>query len=117
MPRILNDANPTYVSIDIDSPETYIENDTRFINDVFLYIQQINNALREPVFSGKQADTLKIFRDFIEPLNKSLLNIFGGDQTTTIQIAEFQDATPNTRAKLIFRKGESKINYDLLSHG
>jgi hypothetical protein len=117
VPRILNDANPTYVSIDIDSPETYIENDTRFINDVFLYIQQINNALREPVFSGKQADTLKIFRDFIEPLNKSLLNIFGGDQTTTIQIAEFQDATPNTRAKLIFRKGESKINYDLLSHG
>lgn len=117
VPRISNNANPTFVSSDMDSPSTYIENDTRFINDVFLFIQQINNALREPVFSGKQADTLKIFRDFIEPLNQSLFKIFGGDETTTIQIAEFQDATPSTSAKLIFIKGESKINYDLLSHG
>ena len=117
IPRITNNANPANVSSDLDSPETYIENDTRFINDVFLFIQQIVNALSEPVFSGKQADTLKIFRDFIEPLNNSLLNIFGGDDTTTIQIAEFQNATPNTTAKLIFKKGESKINYDLLSHG
>ncbi|MEO6232748.1 MAG: AAA family ATPase [Ferruginibacter sp.] len=117
VPRISNTANPGNVSTDLDSPATYIENDTRFINDVFLFIQQINNALREPVFSGKQADTLKIFRDFIEPLNNSLLKIFGGDETTTIQISEFQDASPNTTAKLIFKKGESKINYDLLSHG
>ena len=117
VPHISNNANPANIASDKDSPATYIENDTRFINDVFLYIQQINNALREPVFSGKQADTLKIFKDFIEPLNKSLLNIFGGDEKTTIQIAEFQDATPSTTAKLIFKKGESKINYDLLSHG
>lgn len=117
IPRISNDANIQQVATDADSPFTYIDNDTRFINDVFLYIHQINQALREPVFSGKQADTLKIFRDFIEPLNASLLKIFGGDETTTIQIAEFQDATPQTTAKLIFRKGECKINYDLLSHG
>jgi AAA15 family ATPase/GTPase len=117
VPRISSNANPTNVSSDMDSPTTYIENDTRFINDVFLYIQQINNALREPVFSGRQADTLKIFRDFIEPLNHSLLSVFGGDEVTTIQIAEFQDATPNTTPKLIFKKGQSKINYDLLSHG
>lgn len=117
VPRISNNTNLQNVILDEDSPITYIENDTRFVNDVFLYIQQINNALREPIFSGKQADTLKIFNDFIEPLNNSLLNILGGDKTTTIQIAEFQDATPNTNAKLIFKKGESKINYDLLSHG
>ncbi|MDI9365784.1 MAG: AAA family ATPase [Flavobacterium sp.] len=117
VPRISNDSNGADISSDNDSPSTYIENDTRFINDVFQYIQQINNALREPVFSGRQADTLQIFRDFIEPLNHSLLKIFGGDETTTIQIAEFEDATPNRTAKLIFRKGDSKINYDLLSHG
>ena len=117
VPRITNDANPLQISTDNDSPFSYIENDTRFINDVFLYIQQIDKALREPVFSGKQADTLKIFRDFIDPLNISLLKIFKGDKTTTIQIAEFQNATPQTNAKLVFRKGESKINYDLLSHG
>jgi hypothetical protein len=117
VPRISNNANPANVASDNDSPTSYIENDTRFVNDVFLYIQQINNALREPVFKGKQADTLKIFRDFIEPLNHSLIKIFGGDENTTIQIAEFQDATPSTTAKLIFKKGQSKINYDLLSHG
>lgn len=117
VPRIGNNANPSSVASDHDSPATYIEHDTRFVNDVFLYIQQINNALREPVFSGKQADTLKIFKDFIEPLNNSLVKIFGGDETTTIQIAEFQDPTPNNPAKLIFKKGQSKINYDLLSHG
>jgi AAA domain, putative AbiEii toxin, Type IV TA system len=117
VPHILNNANPLVIPNDEDSPTTYIENDTRFINDVFIYIQQINNALREPIFSGKQADTLKIFRDFIEPLNSSLLKIFEGDESTTIQIAEFQDATLSVTAKLIFKKGETKINYDLLSHG
>lgn len=117
VPRITNSANTSEVVNDMDSPLSYIENDNRFINDVFLYIQEINNALREPVFSGKQADTLKIFKDFIEPLNNSLLKIFGGDETTTIQIAEFADATPQRTAKLIFKKGQSKINYDLLSHG
>lgn len=117
VPKITNNANTQQVPSDTDSPVTYIENDFRFINDVFLYIQQINTALREPVFSGKQADTLKIFRDLIQPLNQSLLNIFGGDETTTIQIAKFDDATPHAPAKLIFKKGVSEINYDLLSHG
>lgn len=117
VPRISNTADLIQVSNDMDSPLSYIEHDTRFINDVFLYIQEINNALRAPIFSGKQADTLKIFQDFIKPLNESLLNILGGDETTTIQIAEFEDASPQKPAKLIFKKGESKINYDLLSHG
>ncbi|MCC2666225.1 MAG: hypothetical protein K0R24_197 [Gammaproteobacteria bacterium] len=123
VPRISHNANINLINIamDSDSPITYIENDTRFINDAFLYIQTINNALREPVFSGKQADTLKIFRDFIEPLNDSLRKILGDNAQTTIQLAEFQDALiPDTTShivKLIFKKGESKINYDLLSHG
>ncbi|RYE34047.1 MAG: chromosome segregation protein SMC [Sphingobacteriaceae bacterium] len=117
VPHITNNGNTNQVATDGDSPISYIENDTRFINDVFLFIQQINTALREPVFKGLQVDVLQIFRDFIEPLNTSLLNIFCGDEKTTIQIAQFEDATPNQPAKLIFRKGESAINYDLLSHG
>lgn len=115
--RIRNNANPDAMSNDADSPITFIENDERFTTDVFLYIQSINKALREPVFSGKQADTLKIFQDFIEPFNNSLKNIFGGNPQTTIRIAEFEDATPQAPAKLIFQKGDSKINYDFLSHG
>lgn len=117
VPHITNDANTSQVSADRDSPGSYIENDTRFINDVFLFIQKINAGIREPVFKGLQVDVLKIFKEFIEPLNTSLLNIFGFDEKTTIQITEFEDATPNQPAKLIFKKGESAINYDLLSHG
>ena len=115
--RISNDANPGNVATDLDSPQTFIENDLRFTTDVFLYIQAINKALREPVFSGRQVDVLKIFQDFIEPFNTSLKNIFGNNPNTTIRIAEFEDATPQAPAKLIFIKGNSKINYDFLSHG
>lgn len=38
---------------------------------VIKYTQDINEALRQPVFAGKSADTLKIFRDFIEPFNNT----------------------------------------------
>lgn len=117
VPRISNQANPTSIQSDADAPLTYIDPDIRFTNDLFQYMQQIDNSLREPVFAGKQADTLQIFQNFIQPLNQSLINIFGGDETITIQIAEYQSPTVYSNGKLIFRKGESKINYDLLSHG
>lgn len=117
VPRISNNSNVDAVANDADSPPTYIENDTRFINDISLYINQIDFALREPVFKGVQVDVLKIFQDSIKPLNDSLATIFGGDESSFIKIAEFVNATPNSSAKLIFKKGESKINYELLSHG
>lgn len=117
VPRINNNSNVDAVITDSDSPHTYIDNDSRFLNDISLYINQIDFALREPVFKGQQADTLKIFQDQIKPLNDSLVNIFGGSDDTQIKIAEYRNSTPNTNAQLIFRKGESKINYDLLSHG
>lgn len=117
VPKLSNKAEPNLISSDADKPDSYIDYDTRFINDVYLYIQNINNALREPIFQGRPADTLQIFRDFIEPLNGSLLRIFGEDLDTTIQIAEFKDSELNTPPKLVFKKGSSKINYDLLSHG
>jgi AAA ATPase domain len=117
VPRISNNSNVDAVITDDDSPATYIDNDSRFLNDISLYINQIDFALREPVFKGEQADTLKIFQDQIKPLNDSLANIFGGNEDTRIRIAEYRNATPSTNAQLIFKKGESKINYDLLSHG
>ena len=91
VPRLTNTFNPFNIEKDLDGPETYIENDTRFVNDAYAYIQQINKALREPVFKGEQRDTLKIFKRFVDPLNSSLIRIFGEDKDTTIQIAEFDD--------------------------
>ena len=117
VPRISQKGSSDAVANNSDGPALFINADERFDNDLAQYIQQIDNALREPVFSGRSADTLQIFQDFIQPLNQSLLNILGGDELTTIQIAEFKNASSQESAKLIFRKGDSKINYDLLSHG
>ena len=117
VPRISNQANPNEIEYNRDAPPSLIDVDNRFTNDVFMYMQNIDNALREPIFNGRSANTLEIFQQSIEPLNSSLLNIFGGTNEITIQIAEYQNATPYANGKLIFRKGNSKINYDLLSHG
>ena len=117
IPRISSNGNPDLVSNDDDSPLNYTENDTRFINDVTSFIERVNTALRAELFDRKGIDPVKIFSEFIEPLNNSLLRVFGGDELTTIQIADIKDATANSAAKLVFKKGESKINYDLLSHG
>lgn len=117
VPEIINTANPTLIDNDGDAPISYIHNDTRFVNDIFRYVEDFYEAFREPVFRGVQADTVKIFREFIEPLNSSLKAIFGENPSTTIQVASIQGATPTTPAKPVFRKGEVLINYDLLSHG
>lgn len=117
IPEITNTANPSLIATDGDAPLSYIHNDTRFVNDVFRYIEDFDKALREPVFRGVQADTVKIFHDFIEPFNSSLWAIFGENTVTTIQVASIQSATPTTPAKPVFRKGDALINYDLLSHG
>jgi len=117
VPKISRNAYPDQLKDDADRPTSFIDNDRRFDNDLVTYMQQIDNALREPVFAGKSADTFKIFQEQIQPFNYSLINIFGGDATTTIQIAEYQNPVAGNPGKLIFKKGDSKINYDLLSHG
>ena len=116
VPTLGNKGNPYEIEQDTDRPEKFIDNDIRFVNDVYAYIKQIDDAMREPVFSGRKADTLQIFHSFIDPLNQSLSRIFGNDKLA-IQIVEFASSTPEVAAKLIFKKGEFKINYDLLSHG
>lgn len=117
VPRVTNQVNLDFARNNTDGPLTFIDADERFTSDVNLYIQEIDNALRAPVFRGESADTLKIFQEYIDPLNTSLINILGGDTTTTIQIAAFQNPTAQSSGQLIFQKGESRISYDLLSHG
>ena len=117
VPRISQSQDVEAIETDADSPVTFIEGDNRFLNDVAYYIQSINDAIRGPVFQGINVDVVGIFRSFIEPLNLSLERIFGTDSTTSIRLDSFQDATPENPPRLIFRKGEAKINYAFLSHG
>lgn len=109
VPRISREGSSEAIAHNADAPNTFIDPDARFNNDLAQYIQQIDNALREPVFSGRSADTLQIFKDFIQPLNQSLINILGGDELTTIQLAEFKNATTQESARLIFKKGILKL--------
>ncbi len=117
VPEITEIGSSSKINGGYDGPLSYIHHDTRFINDVTAYIEKIIQELTEPVFRGESADALQIFQKYIKPLNDSLLKIFGEDKKTTIQIAEYYGAKQNEPAKLIFKKGDSKINYDLLSHG
>lgn len=104
------------IKSDFDAPTSYTEHDTRFVNDVMGYIQRINTLLRGPLFARQQIDSGAVFKEFIEPLNQSLSNIFGNNDNLTLSLVDIEDF-PSIPAKLIFQKGNSKINYDLLSHG
>lgn len=102
---------------DKDSPKSLIDFDVRFNFDATKYIRDVNKALREPFFRGEQTNTIKIFQEFIEPLNNALKNVFGSDKHTVIQLSQFEDANIGSPPNLIFKKGESEIGYDLLSQG
>ncbi|MBI1227108.1 MAG: AAA family ATPase [Bacteroidetes bacterium] len=109
--------NESTIKEDIDAPKSYIDYDTRFNADVIKYTFDINKALREPAFKGQSADTVKIFQEHIVPFNTALKNIFPQSEETALQLVQFEDALPGQPIKLIFKKGGSHINYDLLSHG
>jgi AAA15 family ATPase/GTPase len=121
VPRLINDNyDEQAITQNSDGPEHFIDFDTRFQSDVKKFTWDINKALREPLFQGKATVDLKaISLNFIEPVNLSLMRIFGSEPTTNIRIANYQEAgnTPSEPAKIIFSKGNSLINYDLLSHG
>lgn len=105
------------IESDFDSPISSIENDTRFINDVMGYLRQINAALRKPLFLEQKSNNEQIFNDLIQPLNESLINVFGKNNNLTLSLIDIEDAISPEPAKLIFQKGNSRVNYDLLSHG
>lgn len=116
-PSIQRIGQTGVVEKDSDAPERYIDVDRRFHQDVFEYTKKINELLREPLFKGQQADTVKIFETYIQPLNDSLHNIFGLSPYSELQITRFEE-TYNQPPKLYFKKGEiPDLSYDLLSHG
>lgn len=105
------------VSQDTDNPVVFTAFDQRFLADVAQFTGQIDRALREPTFEGRSADTVAIFRQFIDPLNDSLRRVFGESSATTIQIKSYENADPQKPIQLFFSKGQSVVPFDLLSHG
>jgi predicted ATPase len=101
----------------MDRPRFFTHEDRRFFADVTQFTNQIDQALRAPTFEGRQADTLAIFRSFIEPFNDALRRIFGDNLATTIQIKSFDNSDPQRPIQLFFMKGGSTVSFDILSHG
>ncbi|MEO5716481.1 MAG: AAA family ATPase, partial [Luteolibacter sp.] len=100
-----------------DRPTLFTREDRRFNADLAAFTTRIDKALREPTFQGKAADTLAIFREHIEPFNLALKRVFGGAEETTIQIQNYDNSDRGRPIQLFFKKGNSNIAFDLLSHG
>ena len=118
MPEIKRVANAgTQINQNLDRPQFFTHEDRRFFVDVAQFTSQIDKALREPTFQGHQADTVAIYRSYIEPFNHSLRRIFGESDATTIQIKNFDNSDPQSPIQLYFTKGGSTVPFDILSHG
>ncbi|MEW6283947.1 MAG: AAA family ATPase, partial [Candidatus Eremiobacterota bacterium] len=109
--------NEDAIARDADAPQLYIEQDSRFLLDALTFTRQIDRALRAPLFEGATLDTADIRGRFIDPLNDSLARIFQTGESTSIALSQFESMTLNAPPRLVFRKGGSTIDYDLLSHG
>jgi predicted ATPase len=117
IPQISKAGIEGVVEGNLDKPDTFIQPDLRFNEDVTAYLKSINEPLRDRLFKGKGVDNSEILKEFISPLNSSLANILGVDSKKVIQLTGLKDAGVNEPPNLVFRKGDSEITYDLLSHG
>ncbi len=100
-----------------DAPKEFILPDLRFNADVQMYTETISRLIREPVFADVDVKPREIFDEQIRPLNEALLRVFGDDPAIAIQLSQFQSAEMDKAPVLEFRKGKSRITYDVLSHG
>ena len=118
IPQLKQNPNGNFdIDLNGDGPARLTALDERFHTDAAIFTNSINKALREPVFANESVDTKAIFQTFIEPINSALVRVFSGTQDLVPQLRQFEDATPTEPPKLIFQKGNSQFNFDLLSHG
>jgi hypothetical protein len=50
VPQIDRFGDRTKIELDQDRPDSYIENDTRFINDIFDFIEQFYGTINKSIF-------------------------------------------------------------------
>lgn len=100
-----------YKGFDFDRPKYYIDRDHRFEND----IERICEIILREVFQHRN-NSDEITKNFIDPINKALSNIFNSE-TNTIQLIEIIPPLDGNVTQLNFKKGISTIHYDFLSAG
>jgi energy-coupling factor transporter ATP-binding protein EcfA2 len=102
---------------DQDAPPTFIDSDSRLMADAMKFAVDFNEALRRPVFEGRQVDILALRDELIEPINKALERVFGSLGPYP-QMVNFREPESTVEPiKYFFRKGEHTFAYDVLSFG
>ncbi len=97
---------------DFDRPKFLIDRDNRFDND----IERIAGFALQTFFQGKES-AADIIKQYIEPINRALANIFETDNATTLRLKEIIPPIGGNATQLNFQKGESTIHYNYLSAG
>lgn len=97
---------------DSDRPETFIDRDNRFENDV----EKTASSILTDVFI-EDTSTAQIKERYVNPINKSFENIFGADENTRIKLISIKPPLEGKTAEILFQKGKTQIPYDFLSSG
>ena len=103
-----------------DEPASFIDPDNRFVNDLNFFISKLNQVGVQG-FGKNPSDLALLFKEvennWVVPVNLALARIFNGNPATALQIAGFEPMSVEGPARLYFTKGNSKLNYNFLSHG
>ena len=108
---------PDLIQRDLDAPRTFIDPDPRMMADAMKYAVDFNEALRRPIFEGRQVDIAALREELIQPLNKALERVFGTVGPFP-QMASFREPEAmGLPVKYFFKKGNNTFSYDVLSFG
>lgn len=104
------------VATDTDKPQYYIETDNRFENDIDILIKDIIDRIFKGI-NQSSSDQLDEIKRFLNRINAALPRIFGEDDTVSLRFIQFIPPSDGQPSRMIFKKGQSEINYDFLSSG
>jgi len=118
LPRITRTSIGQSIDVlkDVDKPHYYIDEDKRFENDIDLLIIEIV----EKVFKGINTDNsqqLSEIRLFLDRINQAFPRIFGNGNGTKLSFKSLVPPAEGKPSRLIFQKGNSELDYHLLSAG
>jgi AAA15 family ATPase/GTPase len=118
LPRLIRTSLGQAIDIqsDKDRPIYFIDPDNRFENDVEILLKNIIDIIFKGINQSnpEQLDNIKAF---LNRINEALTRIFGFDKGTSLRFVNFLPPSDGQPILMLFRKGTSEINYDLLSSG
>lgn len=118
LPRITRTSIGQSIDIlgDTDRPQYFIDEDHRFENDIDLLIKDVVENIFRGINSDNRQQILEV-RFFLDKINEAFPRIFGTGDGTNLIFKSFMPPAEGKPSRLIFQKGNSELDYDLLSAG